>query len=239
MANEIRLVILVLGLIFIGWILWDGLRRRPHHQGGTANGDDSKENEQDSDLSSSNSGVDTATQSDNPVQISDLPEFKAPSQELETQHQQPHADQSQTSTTVFTQASQPPKIIIFHLIAHGKRVFGGFSLLQVLLEQGFYYGDMGIFHYYQKYHEQGKKLFSLAAATPTGDFPISDMASFQCNGLILFMYPEEHMHPATVFDEMVTAAEKLAKSLQADLKIGRDKLEWNEDNLAYWYQQLV
>lgn len=228
MANEIRLIILVIGLIFIGLIVWDGLRRQRQARPSDLN------------ESSTDSKADVEQQhqpqhNDDSQHQADLPDFDIV-----------NADQSVQvidSTDEHTSDTQPvhhyPPLVISHLIAGQKQQLGGFSLLHVLLEHGFQYGDMGIFHYYAKHRQDSKKLFSLAAATSTGDFPINDMANFHCSGLIIFMYPSEHQHPSQVFDEMVRVTEQLAQALQVDVKIGRDQQDWTEDNLAYWYQQLL
>lgn len=240
MANEIRLIILIIGLIFVGFILWDGLRKKHHDQQTDDHSTQKDRLEASTDNIPAKDDSDPFVDTKSDFQLQDLPEFDMPSDTPDAYEQeQSTSDESESDEqTVTIQQAALPKLIIFHLLARRKRVFGGFSLLQVLMDHHFHYGDMGIFHYYEKHHQEGKKLFSLAAATPTGDFPISDMASFQCKGLILFMYPEEHTNPSQVFDKMVSIAEQLAEALQADLKIGQDKQEWNEDNLAYWYQQL-
>lgn len=239
MANEIRLIILIIGLIFIGWILWDGLRRKQNKSDSTGEfGDQPYHATQQMPSNESDTFQDPLLDSQQPIQFDDLPEFDNDQSQQSTDMTTSSDSDDEVSASTTTQQAALPKLILFHIVARRKRGLGGFSLLQVLLDHHFRYGDMGIFHYYEKTHQEGKRLFSLASATKTGDFPISDMASFQCKGLILFMYPEEHAHPAKVFDEMVKVAEQLAESLEADLKLGRDKLEWNEANLAHWYRQL-
>lgn len=233
MTNEIRLVILVIGLIFIALIIWDGLRRQRQTHRQQAFDDTDSESSDDVTHQPSEQDASESTEIQEKVDLPDF-EVKADSQSLEQviDSSDGHDKQAQS-------ANHYPPLVICHLIAHSKQYFGGFSLLHVLLEHGFQYGDMGIFHYYAPHRQDSKKLFSLAAATSTGDFPISDMASFHCSGLIIFMYPSQHQHPSQVFDDMVRVTEQLAQALNADLKIGRDQQEWTEDNLAYWYQQLL
>jgi FtsZ-interacting cell division protein ZipA len=54
------------------------------------------------------------------------------------------------------------------------------------------------------------------------------MRSSSYNGLILFMYPAEHLCPEEVFDTMVATAQKIATELHGKL-ISQHKQIWSDE----------
>ncbi|OGT31111.1 MAG: hypothetical protein A3E87_04310 [Gammaproteobacteria bacterium RIFCSPHIGHO2_12_FULL_35_23] len=149
-----------------------------------------------------------------------------------------------SEAAITTPVSEPPKkqsqLIMFTIVAVSDKAFGGFSLLQALLNQGFKIGEDKIFHYYQEQEFPGRRLFSLAAATKTGVFELSNMASFSCRGLVLFMNSLDHgVDSAAIFGEMVEITEALAKDLKhAELRIGQSA-PWDEAHLARLHKNLA
>jgi len=129
------------------------------------------------------------------------------------------------------------RVVMFTVVAPEGKSFGGFKLLQVLLNNGFRFGDMNIFHYHENREASGKKLFSLAAATNTGEFQLSNMANFHCKGLVLFMNTAEQDHSQAVFEEMVEVTESLAETLEGKLCIGESGV-WDEAQLKALHKSL-
>lgn len=116
-----------------------------------------------------------------------------------------------------------PEIVWFSLTADEEQVFGGFSLLQILLANGFRFGDDHLFHYHMDRKADGKKLFALAAATNEGTFDLSNMARFSCKGLIVFLETKGHPALSSAFNEMIEVVESLAEDLDAGLFIEKDQ----------------
>lgn len=127
-------------------------------------------------------------------------------------------------------ARKADRLIMFTLIAPEDKPFAGFGLLRALMAVGFRFGEMNLFHCHENDKEDGQKLFSIAAATKTGEFDISNMARFNCKGLILFMNTQHHDDPVVIFEEMIEVALDLSEELNAELKIDQDQ-EWSEEAL--------
>ena len=151
--------------------------------------------------------------------------------------------QKEASPAPTASASQPDlkpildnQLLMFTLIAKDDHLFGGFKLLQVLLNHGLRFGEGNIFHYQEE--EGGDAWFSLAAATRTGEFDLSDMAGFHCKGLVLFMNSVGHKNPSDVFETMVEVAEQLARDLDSDLRIGQNA-DWDESHLKRLHDNLI
>jgi cell division protein ZipA len=138
------------------------------------------------------------------------------------------------------------ELIIMHIMAPKDKFYSGYELLQTLLSNGFRFGDMNIFHNYEKPNNEGKILFSLARATEPGTFDIRNMGSCSCSGLTIFMRLNDHKNPLQIFNNMFETAKKLVDDLGGEIwsesqKIDQSIIEkWrnkikNYENSLYTY----
>lgn len=118
-------------------------------------------------------------------------------------------------------SNQQQDTLMISVLAKPGRQFASYELLQAILAAGFKFGDMNLFHHYQQTADGETKLFSLAAATKSGEFDMDQMGDFACKGLILFMQLNENrnrtMNPQKVFNLMLRTAERLCDDLDGDL----------------------
>lgn len=117
-----------------------------------------------------------------------------------------------------TTALGAPFIIQLSVVARDEFVFAGDELKNALTDLDLVHGEMGIFHRYDP--EFRKPLFSVASLVKPGTFPIDDMASFECPGVVLFFQPATVDDPLRVFDDLVDTCHELAIRL--------DGIEWDE-----------
>lgn len=129
-----------------------------------------------------------------------------------------------------TVAGSVPELVWFTIKADEETPFGGFSLLQALLANGFRFADDKLFYYHENREAAGQKLFGLAAATEEGVFDLSNMARFTCKGLVLFISPKEHPDLKLAFNEMLDVAESLAEDLEAQLFIEK-QTPWTPEGI--------
>ncbi len=117
--------------------------------------------------------------------------------------------------------------------------FASYDLLQAIAATGMQFGEMNIFHYYQR-TPQGKHiiLFSLASATKPGKFDLDRMGDFSCVGLTLFMDIKNAPNPLQAFYLMVNTAEQLAEDLDGELRAD-PKTTWSEDHFNLYQQRLL
>lgn len=76
-------------------------------------------------------------------------------------------------------------------------------------------GDMSIYH---RHVGGGRVLFSMASMVEPGSFPAGDMATFVTPGLSLFTQLPGVKDGATIYDEMLSAADRLAALLHVELQ---------------------
>ncbi|QSA95713.1 cell division protein ZipA C-terminal FtsZ-binding domain-containing protein [Methylococcus sp. EFPC2] len=112
-----------------------------------------------------------------------------------------------------------PFLIQLSVVAGDDGYFDGAELRDALVELDLIYGDMGIYHRYDR--EYREPLFSVASLVEPGTFPIDDMENFECPGVVLFFQPPQVSDALEVFDDLVQTCHSLA------LKLGG--VQWDEN----------
>jgi cell division protein ZipA len=111
-----------------------------------------------------------------------------------------------------------PFLIQLSVVASADGFFNGEELHEAMLELDLIYGDMNIYHRYDR--EYREPLFSVASLVEPGSFPIDHMENFHCPGIVLFFQPPQVDNPLAVFDDLINTAHELAVRL--------DGVEWDE-----------
>jgi len=111
-----------------------------------------------------------------------------------------------------------PFLIQVSVVARSGDSFSGEELRDALLDLGLIYGEMEIFHRYDRHLRE--PLFSVASLVKPGTFPIDDMESFECPGVVLFFQPAQVADSLAVFDDLFETSRDLAEKL--------DGIEWDE-----------
>jgi len=215
----LRLILAVSGVfLLLGIYLWDRLRKRKNKQAG--NDYPEMDTGPDADLLSLNPAEERAAEVDVDLAFSPVDGDVAPidqdeNEEVKQEESEEGAgkggleekDDKAASTTM-------PPLIQFGVVAPPGSVFNGDQLIQALTEVGLEYGEMEIFHRYDKASDT--RLFSVASMVEPGTFPIDDISLFQCPGLLLFFQPPGVPDPIAAFDEMVAACHALGRRLSGD-----------------------
>ena len=130
----------------------------------------------------------------------------------------PRPSMAHTSETPKAAPLGAPFLIQLSVVAAEDGYFNGEDLRDALVELDLIYGDMGIYHRYDR--EYREPLFSVASLVEPGTFPIEDMESFECPGVVLFFQPTQVADPLAVFDDLIATCHDLAGKL--------DGVEWDE-----------
>jgi cell division protein ZipA len=123
----------------------------------------------------------------------------------------------QAEGLIVKESAYDPNVIVLQIKSFPGKPYMGYELLQTLLSVGLHFGDMNIFHRYDEKNGEGNLLFSIAAATPEGSFPINDMGSFECVGLVAFMKMEPKQKLMARFDLMLDIARQLIEELGGEI----------------------
>lgn len=144
----------------------------------------------------------------------------------------------QNKKSIQQQATNAHDMLMVSVLAKPNRQFASYELMQAIVGAGFQFGAMNLFHYSQTTSEGTDKLFSLAAATKSGEFDIDNMGDFSCKGLILFFDPSAVDNPEEVFDLMLMTADRLADDLDGELRADLHT-PWSNDTYVQYQNKIV
>lgn len=114
----------------------------------------------------------------------------------------------------------PPveEVLVINVIARDPSGFRGPALLQNILESGLRFGEMDIFHRHESMAGNGEILFSMANGVKPGTFDLDDIEHFSTRAVSFFLGMPGPRHPKQAFDLMIAAARKLSHELGGELK---------------------
>jgi len=127
-------------------------------------------------------------------------------------------DESEKEPQVARDQSPVEEVLVINVLARDPGGFRGPALLQNILESGLRFGEMDIFHRHESMAGNGEVLFSMANAVKPGTFDLDDIDHFTTPAVSFFLGLPGPRHPKQAFDVMVAAARKLASELNGELK---------------------
>ncbi|MBD9416276.1 cell division protein ZipA [Pseudomonas sp. PDM16] len=110
------------------------------------------------------------------------------------------------------------EVLVINVISRDAEGFKGPALLQNILESGLRFGEMDIFHRHESMAGNGEVLFSMANGVKPGTFDLDDFELFYTPAVSFFLGLPGPRHPKQAFDVMIAAARKLAHELNGELK---------------------
>ncbi|MCZ4129361.1 cell division protein ZipA [Stutzerimonas balearica] len=128
------------------------------------------------------------------------------------------SDESEKEPEVARDQSPVEEVLVINVLARDPGGFRGPALLQNILESGLRFGEMDIFHRHESMAGNGEVLFSMANAVKPGTFDLDDIDHFTTPAVSFFLGLPGPRHPKQAFDVMVAAARKLASELNGELK---------------------
>lgn len=214
MLEDLRLLMLIMAVVGVFFIVFDGIRRKLRRDSATSEFGQTVFDHPDHHVS---------TERDDPLFTSH--ELKATVEVVEKKNindiEKNRAKNKQPSPAI--KAPEIAHEVI--TIAIKSRHRGGFSgriLESALKSHEFIFGEKKIFHRYHNDDPQQAVLYSVAQSTEPGIFDLEKMKYSRVPGIVIFMImPIDSKTPLLVFEQMLKNARQLAAALNGELCDGR------------------
>jgi cell division protein ZipA len=233
-ANEMRIFLVVVGLLVIGLIYWFGRGKRPtmgRREPFLAASDDSSRVEP----SFREGAMDDVGAED----FAADPDGSARTQVDWSGDRKAISDQERHAAEQIgaREAAQFDLIVSLHVMANQDVLLGGAELLVAAEKASLVYGAQGLFHRLVDGRPGAGPIFSMVNRVEPGRFELSKIQEVQTPGVSLFMTLPGPLAALDAWDKMLPAAQRLAGLLNAEIYdeqmnlLGRQRIASIRDEL--------
>lgn len=226
-ANELRVVLIIIGALILLAIWWFG--RRPADAlapGGARREPVLGEGEE--------AGAAPAWFA------AESPDIEIPSLRIDELSEGPDIREARPAGRGQREPAQPERIVSLYVVARDGYSLHGPEILVAAEKAGMVHGDLGIFHRVEERHADAGPVFSLANMVRPGNFDLAAIDEFSTPGIVLFMTLPGPLSALDAWDTMLPAAQRIAELLGAQLlddqrtPIGRQRIAALRDELRAW-----
>lgn len=235
-ANEIRLILLVVGAIVLAAIYFLGSPRKPgqgRRVAGNKSGGDRREPTLGGDDSDDELPSMRATDGDTDAFDDDGARRRLPESD--------DLFQTPVRSTVGQRPEQPvERIVTLFIAARAGSTIHGSDLIVAAEKCGLEFGDLGIFHRLVDGRRELGPIFSAANMVKPGHFDMSRIDQLSTPGLSFFMALPGPLTALDAWDTMLPTAQRLAELLDAVVldeernALGRQRISHIRDDLRGW-----
>jgi len=131
-------------------------------------------------------------------------------------------------------APKKPAVVQFSIMAKTDQGFNGVDLFEALDDVGLEYGNLQIF---ERLDARRLVDFGVASVVKPGIFPSTNLAAFNCPGIVFFMQPGKVDNPAAVFNDFLRTFNFVALKLDG-LMLNQERELLSEEDINQIRQSL-
>lgn len=234
-ATELRIILIVLGLLILGAIYWLG-------RGGARRSDPQArvQGSRREPVLGEDDPAGFSALSDTPwhnaVDVEQLPTLEIDGLSEREERRDSHA--ASASKVGQREATTPhDRIVSLYVVAQDGYTLHGPELVVAAEKAGLLHGDLGIFHRLVDSKPELGPIFSMANMVRPGNFDLGQIDQFNTPGVVLFMTLPGPMSALDAWDTMLPAAQRFSDLLGAQLlddqrsPLGRQRIAALRDEL--------
>lgn len=226
----LRTILLIIGVIIILAIAWDGWRRKQRANIASSKIEpmlnDAEQEAQPADVQVEEAKLQEWPKQEEVVDISvqsvvvpatDDEEVVEIKQTVDADDEVISAEEdiSLPAPSVEKQMSKPiAEIAALTVMSSDLRTFAGYDIIQSLESNALHFGEKNIYHRHKYKNGKGPLYFSVASVVKPGEINPKKLGELSTPGLLFFMELENPKHDQLVFKQMLAAAHEVAKALK-------------------------
>lgn len=216
MQEDLRLLILIVGLVGVVFIIIDGIRKRSQKRKIDKFDQRVFENTTNQNVSNTPSDplfgeMETKVVVDTKPPVPEKPTVQKFKTILSKKSEE-------TDTKKNKQSNKNQELIVLAIRSRTHGGFNGRSLEAIFKTHHFVFGEKNNFHRHLDFDENKHIVFSLANWTEDGAFKLEALKNQRIKGLMLYMTAKaDDIEAETTFDKMLTTARQLAATLNGEL----------------------
>lgn len=209
MQEDLRLLILIIGLVGVAFLIADAMRKRIKKR--RTQKFDQRIFENTASQTNMHLGDDPLFNDNSALEAFDIKDkglYAGSEKPIES------SDKKNTSN------SPVPDVILFAIKPRIQDGFNGRTLETALKFHHYYFGEKNIFHHHVDNDPEQAVLFSIAQSTEPGSFDLKTMKTQRIQGLVIFMQlpvASSDRTPLDVFENMLKSARQLSAALNGEL----------------------